>query len=331
MFELLEKLCLVQGTPGDEGKAASLISGLMEPYTDLRYTDALGNLICHRSGSGRGRSVMFCSHMDETGFVVTFIEENGRLRIAPVGQTDPLAAAWTKVAFGGGLCGILAPDPGTKQSDFRFENFGVDVGARTRAEAEKLVKPGDRCVIAGGLFRLAGESLVAGKPLCNRAGCAALIEIARKLASRGDTDDEVWFVFSVQGEVGQRGAGSAAYAVRPDLSLTVETAPAGEITGTGKKSPVPGDGAGILVRDDSVISDPGLVDELSAAAREREVRFFYDLRTSGASDAKAVQSSGTGVKSAALTIPVSNSRTGAEIADLRDIEAAAELAAAFVR
>lgn len=331
MFELLDNLCLVQGTPGDESNIASMISDFMEPYSDLRYTDALGNLICHRRGSGRGRSVMFCSHMDETGFVVTFIEENGRLRIAPVGQTDPVAAAWTQVSFRGGLCGMLSPDPGTKQSDFRFENFGVDVGARTRAEAERLVKPGDRCVIAGGLFKLAGGNFVAGRPLCNRAGCAALIETAKKLASRGKTDDEVWFVFPVQGEVGQRGAGPAAYGIRPDLSITIEAAQAGEMTGTGKKSPLPGDGVGILVRDDSVISDARLVDDLTAAARESGVRFFYDLRTSGASDAKAVQASGTGVKSAALTIPVSNARTGCEIADMRDIEAASTLAAAFVR
>ena len=331
MTELLKKLAAVPGTPGDEYDVSALISELIAPYTDVRFNDPLGSLICLKKGDGTGRKLMFCAHMDEPGFIVTFIESSGILRVAPIGSVDAATAAYSRVVFKSGAEGVLVPDDGLKASDWRVENFGIDTGAKDGEEAARQVAIGDRCRFAGDIDET-GNGRVCGRLLESRAGCAALIEAAKKIASRETVQaDDVYYVFAVQSELGGRGAGPAAFTVAPDLSVTFGTAPATDAPGSKQPKVKLGAGAAIKVRDHSVICDPGLVGELSDTARRCGIPFQYEIRSTGANDASQIQASRTGVRSAALSIPVRYARTQVETADTGDIRACADLAAAFVK
>ncbi|MBP5270819.1 MAG: M42 family peptidase [Clostridia bacterium] len=331
MFELIKKLTEIPAVSGDERQIAAAISEEIAPYTDLRLTDALGNLICLRRGSGKGRRIMFSAHMDEVGFVAIFIEEDGFVRLSPVGRPLPASAAYSEVVFGNGTRGVLVPDADAPSGELKFEKAGVDIGARSAEEAAKSVAVGDRCRLLPGLIKL-GDGRVSGRPVSGRVGCAVLIAAAKELASRPERQrDDVFFVFTVQSEVGMRGAGPAAFTVRPDAAITVDAAAAGDAHGAkGKKSGL-GSGVGIKVRDGSVICDPGLVGELASAAEAASLPFEYRLTSDGSDDASAVQSSSVGVRTAALSIPVRYIRTGAETADLGDVSACAALVGAFLK
>ncbi len=330
MFDLLKKLADIPAVSGDERLLAAAISKEIAPYTDLRFTDALGNLICMRRGAGSGRRIMLSTHMDEVGFVATFIEEDGFVRLSPVGRPVPASAAYSEVVFGNGTRGVLVPDADAA-GELKYEKAGVDIGARSAEEAEKLVAVGDRCRLLPGLIKL-GDGRVSGRPVCGRVGCAVLITAAKELASRPERQrDDVFFVFTVQSEVGTRGAGPAAFTVRPDAAISVDAASAGDAHGAKGRKCGLCSGVGIKIRDGSVICDPGLVGELASAAEGASLPFEYRITSDGSDDASAVQCSAVGVRTAALSIPVRYIRTGVETADLCDVSACAALVGAFLK
>ena len=329
MYQLLKKLTGVQGTSGSEKNIAATIRGMMEPRCDEIKTDALGNLICLKKGSGGkiAGKIMLCAHMDEIGFVATFIEKDGLIRIATVGGISFQAAAFSEVVFENGVRGVLVPDSEVPVSDWKADKFGVDIGASTAAEAGRRVKLGDRCALAGRVFRL-GAHRVAGRPLDNRAGCAVLIDAARRMSEKRPSAD-VYFVFSVQEEVGLRGAGPAAFGIAPDVAVIFDVTRTGDTHGAKPMAVKLGGGAAVKIRDSSVICDAGTVERLAAAATENGIPFQYEVLVSGGTDTAAVQVSRGGVLAGAVSIPERYIHSGVEVIDLRDLSACADLAVAL--
>ncbi len=261
MINYLKELIKIQSVSGREEKISSYIREKIGKYFDECTTDALGNLICHKKGEGE--KIMFCAHMDEIGFIVTAVDENGFVHFAPVGGINFTAAAYSEVVFESGLSGIIVPEAGVKD-ELKAEKFAVDIGAKNKKEAEKLVKCGDTFAIAPKFMRLKG-SKICGRPFDDKIACAILMSAAEMSA---DFKGDIYFVFSTQEEVGLRGSRTAAFAIAPDVGIALDVT----ATGDGYKSkPMEvtlGGGAAIKIKDTSVICDARLVERLGNLAKK---------------------------------------------------------------
>ncbi len=311
---------------GRESGIRRILEGIMRPLVDEVRVDALGNLICLKKGSAKvpGR-VMLAAHMDEIGFIVTFIEENGYLRVAPIGGISYPAAIFGELCFENGMSGVLVPEADADREP-KAEKCYVDIGASCLEEAQALVKVGDCCALTPHLTSLMGDR-VAGRPLDDRIGCACLVEIARQLRAPAD---DIYYVFTVQEEVGCRGASPAAMAIVPDVALIFDVTATGDQQGAKPMAVKLGEGVAVKVKDNSVICDVSLVDELLALAEEKKIAAQCEILTFGGTDTSAVQMAGFGCRAGALSIPSRYIHSGVETVDLRDAKAAVDLAVAYL-
>ena len=318
----------MHGVSGREGAVAGKISEMIAPYVDEISTDALGNLIALKKGNGENKKKhMLCAHMDEIGFIVTFIEDSGFLRVAPIGGIRFIPSAYMPVVFENGVLGIVLPEEELdKKEDYEATRFYIDIGAKDKKDAEKRVKIGDCAVIEPTVRRLAG-SKISGRPLDDRLGCAIMIDIAKRL---GMPKDNVYFVFSVQEEVGCRGAKTAAFAIEPDDAIVFDVTGTGDAIGAKPMAIRVGDGAAIKIKDHSVICDGQMVQALSELAKEKKIKNQLEILTYGGTDTSSIQTSGLGVKAGALSIPTRNIHTATELVDMHDAEACRDLALAFL-
>ncbi len=329
MLELLRKVSAAHGVSGFENKAAEVIGGLIEKYTDEQYTDALGNLIAVKRGNGNGKRIMLCAHMDEIGFMVTFIEEKGELRVAPVGGIDFADSSYDRVISERGVRGLIVPDDNVKPADYAADKFYIDIGAKNKKEAEKKVKIGDVFRFEADIVRLCGKR-VCGHPLDDRIGCAVLVEIAEKLAN-DKINDDIYYVFSVQEEVGLRGSKTASFAIAPDIALAYDVTGTGDVPGSTPMACAVGNGAAIKIKDNSVICDPSLVEELIEIAKSEKIKYQLEILTYGGTDTASMQMTGAGSRACALSIPTRYIHSGNEMLDLDDAEACVDLTVAYIR
>ena len=329
MLNTLKKLLpTTPSVSGREGYIREIIADMMRPLVDEVKTDAMGNLICLKKGTAATpRKVLMAAHMDEIGFIVNFIEDNGFLRIAPIGGIHYGASAFTEVSFENGVRGVLVPEadvPGKETP--KAEKCYVDIGASSKKEAERRVKIGDCCAVLPHLTRLNANRVV-GRPLDDRIGCACMIEIAKALP---DPADDLYYVFSVQEEVGCRGARPAAYAVAPDLALIFDVTGTGDQQGAKPMAVKLGGGAAVKIKDSSVICDQALVQELLDLAKEKGIAAQCEILTYGGTDTSSVQMTGMGCRAGALSIPSRYIHSGVEMIDLRDAKAAVDLTLAYL-
>lgn len=329
MISLIKKLIAPHGISGSEGNVAELIRGLISPHVDECRLDPLGNLIALKRGAGEHhKRIMLCAHMDEIGFLVTHIDEKGFIRFAPIGGIDYLAASYGAVVSGGGVPGILVPEVGVKATELSFEKCYIDIGVRSRREAERRVSIGDFFVLEPILRRLSGKR-IAGRPLDDRVGCAALILLAQRLSATPCRDD-VYFVFSVQEEVGCRGSRPAAFDISPDLALVCDVTMTGDTPGSKPMAVALGGGAAIKIKDASVICHTDTVDRLIETAKSKKIKYQCEILAAGGTDTSSIQMSGTGCRAAAVSIPARYLHSGVEMIDLADLSAALELIVAFI-
>ena len=329
MYQLLKKLAASRpSVSGREDGIRESIAALMRPLCDEVKTDALGNLICLKRGSGKApRRVMLSAHMDEIGFIVNYIDDKGFIRVAPIGGIDYTAAAGAEVVFENGTRGVLVAEGDRKREEApKGEKCYVDIGARDRKEAARRVSIGDTCALCAHVTRLMG-SRVTGRPLDNRAGCALLVTIARVLTN---PDDDIYYVFSVQEEVGCRGAKPAAFGIAPELALVFDVTATGDAIGVKPMAVKLGAGAAVKIKDTSVICDTALVSDLLATAKREGIAVQSEILTFGGTDTSAVQMAGLGCRAGAVSIPCRYIHSGVEMIDMKDMEAARALTVAFL-
>lgn len=325
MRNILRQLIKIPSVSGREERLAAYIAKEMRPYFDTVERDALGNVICRKTGAGK--KLLFCAHMDEIGFIVTFIEEDGFLRCAPVGGIDFLAAAYSRVVFESGRSGVLIPEEGTKPKDYKGDAFVVDIGAKSRAEAARLVKIGECFSLEGRLFSLAG-SRICGRPLDDKLGCAVLMSAARESDA---FQNDVTFVFSVQEEVGLRGARTAAFAAAPDFGIAVDVTLTGDTKGAKPMAVSLGKGAAVKLKDASVICDGYLAKKMASIAEKQKIPSQKEILTAGGSDTAALQLAGAGCRAGCISIPLRYCHSGVETADMRDVQACRDLVCAVAQ
>ncbi len=323
-YSLLKGLCLCPSVSGREQKIRDKISKLIAPYCDEIKTDKLGNLIAVKKGSGTGKRLMLAAHMDEIGFMVTFIEDNGYLRIAPVGGISFAAASHTQVVSENGIRGVLVPEENTKKKN---ESYYIDIGASRRAAAEARVSVGDFFVVCPSLSRLC-STRISGRPLDDRIGCAVLINVAERLSSVKCAGD-IYYVFSVQEEVGCRGAGCAAFAIKPDAAICVDVTATGDSLGASPMACSIGKGVAVKIKDASVICSEEVTAALCGVAEELGIKYQREILLHGGTDTSSMQLAGGGCAVGALSIPTRYIHSAAELCDLDDAAAAIELATEY--
>ncbi|MEA4955231.1 MAG: M20/M25/M40 family metallo-hydrolase [Pseudoflavonifractor sp.] len=324
-FDLIARLTAIHGPSGREGAVAAAIAELARPFADDITTDILGNLIVHRKGSGP--KVMFVAHMDSIGLVVTYLEENGAVRFGKLGGMQPENIRNFPVRFENGVLGAVKVDGKADKDKLTLDDLYLDIGAASREEAAALVKLGDTAVYATAAGQ-AGKRVISPY-LDNRVSCAVLLMALERLQSR---ENDLYFVFTVQEEVGLRGAKTAAYGVDPDFAVAVDVTGAYDYPGAPKAgSAALGNGAAIKVMDTSVICHPQMVKTLSALAVESKIPHQIDVLTRGGTDAGAIHQSRLGVVTGGISIPCRYTHTPTETADLSDVEACTRLVVAFAQ
>ena len=325
ILELMQTLHACHGPSGQEQAVAAAIRTLAAPYVDEITTDPLGNLICHKKGTGP--KVMFAAHMDSIGMIVTHIDEKGYLRFGQVGGLSPHDLPGTPVRFANGTRGVVAVQGKVEPKEWKLEHLYIDVGARDREDAMTMVQVGDTAVYDTTPF-VNGEKLFSPY-LDDRIACVVLLKALEQIT---DSSNDLYFVFTVQEEVGLRGARTAAYGIDPDYGIAVDVTDSDDIPDAPHEcSSVAGKGAAIKVMDSSVICHPKVVKQLETLAQARNIPYQKDILRFGGTDAGAIHQTRAGVYTGGISVATRYVHTPLEVAHLEDVAACAALVAAFAQ
>jgi endoglucanase len=321
MKPLIKKLTESYGPSGSEGQVRELVREEIRGLPDYITVDPLGNLIAVvKKKAKSGKKVMLSAHMDEIGFIVAHIDARGFARVQPFGGVNPLACVGERVRFADGRQGVLGLD--ARRDDPNkipaLSELFIDVGASSRADCPLRV--GDAAGFWRPLEEL-GERVVA-KSLDDRIGVAILIETLRALKR---TPHEVAFVFTVQEEVGLRGAGVAAFGLEAELGIAVDVTRTGDTPNGVRMEVNLGGGPAIKVRDSQMVADPRIKDLLVRRAGEAGLAVQLEILEAGSTDASAMQISRGGVPAGCLSVPARYVHTPSEMVDLRDVQGCVRL------
>ena len=324
LFEYMQRLNAAHGPAGDEAGICEVIMELAKPYADEMTVDTLGNLIVRKKGSGP--KVMFAAHMDSIGFIVTHIEKEGFLRVGRVGGIRPQEIAFTPVRFKNGTKGVIVPEEKAEFGKLKLDECYIDIGAKNEEEAKALVRVGDTAVYDTAVNCL-GDKVVSPY-MDNRVSCAVLLAALEQMPA--ECPNDVYFVFTVQEEVGIRGAKTAAYAVDPDFGVAVDVTDVDDTPGSDKNGTVRlGKGAAIKVMDSSVICHPDVVSAMDALAQEKGIPAQKDILRAGGTDAGSIHVSRMGVRTGGISVPCRYIHSPVEITDVADFKACVDLAVAY--
>lgn len=299
---------------------------------DEIYTDSMGNLICHKKGNGK--KVMVAAHMDEVGLIITEITEKGFLKFSTLGGIETAVLCSKKVLIGensvpGIICAkaIHLQKGDEVNSPLKLKDLCIDIGANDKESAEKLIQMGDYAVFDG-VFTPFGNNLVKSKALDDRVGCAILLELMKE-----DYESDMYFVFTVQEEVGLRGAQVAAFNIKPDIALVVEGTTCSDVYGSKPHNQVTnlGGGAVMTAVDRAAISDKNYYDFIMKTAKEYDIKLQIKRTTMGGTDAGAIQRSGIGVKTAVLAVPCRYIHSPVSVMNFDDADCVYKLAKAVLK
>jgi endoglucanase len=319
MLELVRKLTGAYGVSGNEEEIREIIKEEIKDKVDEITVDPLGNLIAVKRG--KGRKIMLAAHMDEIGVMATYIDEKGFIRFSSVGWVSQYYALGQKVRFKNGTAGVLFYEEKLKEmKDLKLPVMYIDIGAKSKKEAEEKVKIGDTACFINDVV-LQGEMIIS-KALDDRSGCAVLIEAAKRMPA---TENELYFVFTVQEELGLRGAKTAAYNVKPDISIAIDVTDTGD-TPEGIKMEVRcGKGPAIKIKDSSVICHPEIRRLLEDSAKKIGIPYQFEILEDGGSDPGAIHVTAGGIPSGAISVPCRYVHSPVEMVSLSDLEMSVKL------
>ncbi|OQA48849.1 MAG: putative aminopeptidase YsdC [Firmicutes bacterium ADurb.Bin300] len=325
MLNLLRELCSIYGTSGNENGVAQYIVEKIKNIEGVTYhIDALGNVIVFKKGKNSPqRTVMLDAHMDEVGLIVLDADEKGFVKFATVGSIDEKVLLGRRVVVGEklingviGLKPIHLLDEEAKKKLPSVNEMYIDIGAKDKAQAQEYVSPGD-CAYFFSEFTVFGENKVKCRAIDDRFGCAAMLQLIQ-LPLEYDT----WFSFSVQEEVGLRGAGVSSFSVNPDYAVIIEATTAADIIGVegGDRVCVQGEGPAISFGDRTTLYNKELYKKAMETARAKGVKCQLKTRIAGGNNAGAIHKSRSGVKVLTVSLPCRYIHSAASVADLRDAE-----------
>ena len=327
MLELLKKVLKPVAPSGLEEPVAAVIREEVAPYVDSIETDALGNLICVKNGTeANPEKIMLSAHMDHIGYIVTGIEKEGFLRMTNVGGISPTMSLTRHVSFPNGVQGVVVSEV---SKDTAMKDLFVDIGAQDKADAETMVQIGDVCVYANDCFQL-GANRVASPAMDDRAACALLI---RFLQTVGATKQTIIAVFSVQEEVGCRGAKGAAFQQEPDVGIVLEGTTCNDLGDVPETAHVCEAGQGVTVSfmDGASIANRTLFRKALDVAKQENIPHQVKHSVSGGNDGGAIQRAREGVPVVVLSVPCRYIHSPSSVVKLSDVESQFALVKALVK
>ncbi|NLE82984.1 MAG: M42 family metallopeptidase [Chloroflexi bacterium] len=314
---LLNTLQMLVETPGPSGSEHLIRSKVEEEirdYVDELYTDALGNLIARKGSLDEGgKRVMVSAHVDEIGLMITHVDDNGFARFIPIGGVSPLTCLGGRVLFMNGTQGVIGIERLEPNEQPTLAKLFIDTGAISKQDSQ--IGVGDVCGFERPFMNL-GKRLMA-KSMDDRAAAAVAIEALKAIQ---DTPNEIYFVFSVQEEVGLRGAITAAYGVDPQVGIAVDVTRTGDTPKGAKMEVALGNGPAIKVRDSSFIADPRVVNWMVEEAKSQGFPYQMEVLEAGGTDGAAIQRTRAGVPAGCLSIPCRYIHTPSEMVDADDLQ-----------
>ncbi len=308
-FELLKKISETPGAPGYEAQIRNLVMEEVAPYVDKLETDNLGNVIAIKKGKTAKR-VMLAAHMDEIGFIVSHIDDKGFVRFHPLGGFDPKTLTAQRVIVHGkkDLIGVMGSKPihvmtpEERKKEVKVSDFFIDLGLN-KEEVEAIIEPGNPITRERELIEMG--HCVNGKSLDNRISVYLLVEVLKQL-KKTELPYDVYAVFTVQEEVGIRGAQVATQHIQPDFGFAIDTTIAYDVPGSQPHEQVTqlGKGAGIKIMDASAIADYRMVQFMKDTAKKHKIDWQAELLPAGGTDTANVQRmSKQGAIAGAVSIP----------------------------
>lgn len=314
--QLLIDLVTARGVPGNEEEVRAVFTDYAKPYADAILQDGLGSIIAEKKGAEDAPKVMFAGHLDEVGFMVTRITDEGFLKFQTLGGW------WSQVLLGQqvevktkngdyihGVIGCKPPHVLSKEArekPYKIEDMFFDIGAASKEEAEEWgIRPGDMVTPYSPYRRLNDSKFLLAKAWDNRIGTAVALEVFKNLAEDEERPNAIYAVGNVQEEVGLRGAKTATNLINPDISFALDTGTAGDTPGMKPEEAdsTLGEGPQIIIYDASMIAHKELRDFVVDVAEEMEVPFQYTVIAGGGTDAGSQHVSGHGIPSLAITVP----------------------------
>ena len=328
---MLKALCNAFGVSGCEDEVRKLILAEISDYCDSIETDSMGNLICFKKGSSIYRNkIMLTAHMDEVGLIVTDVTKDGHLRFKTVGGVDARVLIGKRVIVNKtvGVIGDIPPhlNDGKSENAAKIKDLYIDIGAKDEEEAKKYVSLGDYAVFDSEYVEF-GNRLIKAKALDDRIGCDILIQLAKN-----SYPNDIYFVFTVQEEVGCRGAAIAAYSVKPDIAVVVEATTCSDVAGTSEEGFATKlrHGAALSIMDGGSYSDASLRKELYSTAIENDIKVQFKQTSFGGNDAAAIHLSQTGVKTAVVSVPCRYIHSASCVACIDDIQSCRDILDKFL-
>ncbi len=330
---LLKRLSEAFGPSGQEQDVRAVLQEELNDYISEWKRDALGNLIAVKPASS-GPRVMLAAHMDECGLMVTHVDGAGLLHFRKVGGLDDRVLVSKSVVVGkkrvAGVIGAKAihlQKPQERTQVIPHNSLYIDIGAKSKEEALKMVNIGDY-VVFDTKFGEFGTGMVKGKAFDDRAGCAVLAEVLKE-----DYSMPVYGAFTVQEEIGLRGAGVAAYAVDPDLAIVLEGTTCNDVSGADEHGYCThlGGGPAITVMDASAISNKKMVAELVRLAEEHNIPNQFKRSITDGSDAGSINVSRDGVPVVVVSVPCRYIHSPVSVLQLSDFEHTIALVKLFLR
>jgi endoglucanase len=312
--DLLKKVCEVVGPSGFECQIRDLILEDLKGYYDDYEVDVLGNLIVHKKGDGP--KIMLAGHMDQIGFIVTYIEDEGFIRFSNIGGFNPFSLIARRVVFANGVQGTIHHERVEGfPTGFNQSKLYIDIGAASKECAEKQIKVGDVAVYSAPCH--IDDVKVMTPALDDRVGCFIMMEALKQLKA---PKFDCYFVFTTQEEVGLRGAKTSVHAVDPEYGLAFDVTGAYDTPKSLKYSMKMGGGACIKIKDASVLCHKAMIDFLTDVAKENNIKYQYEILDMGGTDTGAIHVHKTGVISGCISVSSRYIHSDAEMCALSDIE-----------
>lgn len=304
---LLKKLTEAIGVSGGEQEIRSIIVEEIKDKVDLMYIDKIGNIIAYKKGiKNPDKRVMLSAHMDEVGLIVVNIEDSGLIRFKSVGGIDPRVLL-SKIVYIGeklvsGVIGTKAihlQEIEERKNAVKIKDLYIDIGTLNKEETENLINLGDYISFNSKYIEF-GNNLIKAKALDDRVGCAILIQMLDK-----EYDFSLYTTFTVQEEVGLRGAKVAAFDVNPDIALVIEGTTCSDVPGTESYEYATrlGKGPAISIMDAASYSDKNIAKTLFQIGKDNNIPVQYKKTTFGGNDSGAIHLTKEGIRTGAISIP----------------------------
>lgn len=323
MYDLLKRLCLADGVSGGENSVSQIIKQEISGYADF-HTDGMGNIIAFKKGIERAKKVvMIDAHTDEVGIIITSVTSDGFLKFQTVGGINTSALLFRTVTIEGKTTGVIGAKPihlcntDEKEVPPSIESLYIDIGASSKEEALKMVSIGDLATFKSD-FTPMGESFIKAKAIDDRIGCAILISLLKK-----DAQYDFYATFTVQEEVGCRGARAAAFKVNPQFALCLEATTAADIANVPDESKVCSlsSGPAISFMDKSTLYDR----ELYNCAISSGIKCQSKTAVTGGNNSGAIHLSREGIRTLAISIPCRYIHSASCICDFKDIDSTVKM------